>query len=162
MGDMNPRPITRFYQVRVPRPDLGWARIWITDDGCFSTVSDYGNYGYWWGAPGCEFRKFLCGVDSHYLTTKLASGEKEYDDRGTLAAVKQFILGKRRARTWSAVKAREEWELLGKYSSLDSEHDLSQWATETKLPIYEEFGLVRYETPRQLAAFVERIGTGRF
>lgn len=49
----------------------GWALIVIGSDGYFSAVSDWGNYAYIWGAPGCEFRRFLVGLDASYFHSKI-------------------------------------------------------------------------------------------
>jgi hypothetical protein len=69
----------------------GYAYIMIdTEIGLFSTVSDWGNYGYLWSHPGCEFRKFLARLEPDYLLSKLMSGRPdmyEYDDRKTRRAV---------------------------------------------------------------------------
>lgn len=85
---MNPKPVTRFYQVRVPGRSE-WARIWITDDGCITTISDHGNYGYWFGAPGCEFRKFLTGCGDDYILNKLSEGKREVNHDLTVAALRK-------------------------------------------------------------------------
>lgn len=61
-----PQPKTRFYQIKPG--ESGWARIWTTDDGCLSCLSDWGIHGYWWGNPGQEFRAFLVGRDADYIT----------------------------------------------------------------------------------------------
>jgi hypothetical protein len=56
----------------------GWAIIVIGSDGYFSTVSDWGNYSYIWTHPGCEFRKFLVGVDAYYFRGKITHGRKAH------------------------------------------------------------------------------------
>lgn len=68
-------PITRFYQIKPGQS--GWARIWITDDACFTCISDWGNYGHWWGGPGKEFRLFLAGCDDSYLTGCFIAGDRK-------------------------------------------------------------------------------------
>lgn len=80
----NPNPVTRFYQIKPG--ESGWARIWITDDACFTCVSDWRNWGYWWGNPGQEFRRFLISCDESYLTTCLMQG-----DRKTERQVRAFL-----------------------------------------------------------------------
>lgn len=148
-------PVTRFYSVRA-KPCL-WARIWITDDGCFSCLSDYGNYGYWWGAPGCEFRRFLTQVDDHYLTTKLQNGARdEYDGEATLARVQGHIAAERRAKRLTGMEAKRERELLGKHDLVDGEHHLFCWWQESRLD-WGDGGPGAYRTPIQLAAFVREV-----
>jgi hypothetical protein len=80
----NPNPVTRFYQIKPG--ESGWARIWITDDATFTCVSDWGNYSYWWGGPGCEFRLFLARCDDSYLTGCFLGG-----DRKNAPKVKAFL-----------------------------------------------------------------------
>jgi hypothetical protein len=69
----DPNPTTLFYQVKPGQE--GWARIWITNDGSFACISDWGNWGHWWGAPGCEFRRFLIGRDDSYLAGCFMHGD---------------------------------------------------------------------------------------
>lgn len=80
---------THMYTVRTP--NRAWARIWITDDGCFTVISDHGNYGYWWGSPGCEFRQFLCNCDDYYLIGKLSHGDTEYDGEATRQRIREEL-----------------------------------------------------------------------
>jgi hypothetical protein len=150
-----PIPVTRFYSIR--RAPCLWARIWITDDGCFSCLSDYGNYGHWWGSPGCEFRRFLTQVDSYYLTTKLQNGERdEYDGEATLAKVRRHIAAERRAKRLTGMEAKREHELLEKHDLLDGEHHLFCWWQESRLDWGDE-SPGAYRTPIQLAAFVKEV-----
>lgn len=78
-----PPPTSRFYQVHVAAPHTEWARIWITDDGSISILSDYGNYGYWFGSPAREFRSFLVGCGDDYLINKFAAGKRVCDETET-------------------------------------------------------------------------------
>jgi len=103
----NPNPTTRFYEVKPGKS--GWARIWLTDDGCISILSDWGNYGYWFGSPGCEFRLFLTGCDDDYLGNKFAGGKTEFDGEETADAARELILRHRREQRLSAEDARNEW-----------------------------------------------------
>ena len=150
---MSKLPVTRFYKIRGEHSE--WARIWITDDGCFSCLSDFGNYGYWWGSPGCEFRQFLCRVDDYYLATKLSGGEKEYDGEATAKRWMKQICELRRERNIDAEKARDEWWLIRNCSNLHSEFDLYEWYTATKLDIDDGGGV--YRTPIQLQMFIKRL-----
>lgn len=148
-------PTTRFYSVRA-QPCL-WARIWITDDGSFSCLSDYGNYGYWWGSPGCEFRRFLTQVDSHYLTGKLQNGERdEYDGDATLLRIQRHISTELRAKRLTGMEAKRERDLLKNHDIVDGEHHLFCWWQESRLDWSDQTPGV-YRTPIQLAAFVEKV-----
>lgn len=80
---------TRMYTIRTP--SRAWARIWITDDGCFTAISDHGNHGYWWGSPGGEFRRFLTHCDDSYLIGKLSGGQQEYDGEATRQAIRDTL-----------------------------------------------------------------------
>ena len=48
-----------------------WAIIMIDDKGMLSIQSDYGNYAYYWGSPGKDFKTFLTELDNDYLMGKL-------------------------------------------------------------------------------------------
>jgi hypothetical protein len=149
------KPVTRFYMVRGEH--FEWARIWITDDGCFSCLSDFGNYGYWWGAPGCEFRKFLCHIQDDYLMSKLNSGERdEYDADATLKRWQRRICQLRREKELTRDEASKEWTLLENCSGLYSEFDLHEWYLTTKLNCHDE-GPGVYRVPIQIQMFVKRL-----
>lgn len=126
-------PVTRFYQVRVAPPCIEWARIWITDDGCISILSDYGNYGYWFdGLPPCGMRAFLAQAGDDYLSGKFSAGEREMDCTATERAIQREIIERRREGIFSREEARAEWRLA---SGVDWNSELEQWdwARETKL-----------------------------
>jgi hypothetical protein len=147
-------PVTRFY--RLPNQNHeGWARIWITDDGCFTCLSDYGNYGYWWGAPGCEFRKFLCGIDECYLMGKLGRDD-HYDGEATWKAIKHEIVSLRRSEHLSAEEARDEWDLLESHSEIrDYTEEFARWYDDTSLSDAHELRRTCY--PGQLLGFVAHV-----
>lgn len=149
-----PKPKTSLYTIKPGQS--GWARIWITDDGSFTTISDYGNYGYWWSHPGCEFRKFLCDCDKHYLTTKLNGGRSEYDEEGTLKNVKEHIARLREEGDWTEAQAKQELHLLRQYSDISDLYSMHMWTTETKLEI-STGELIRHRMPIHVEMFVERV-----
>lgn len=170
-------PTTRFYYLRSGGQSFwrassaararvaAWARIWITDDGCFTTISDHGNYGYWWTAPGCEFRKFLCGCNTDYLANKLRHGETEFDGEESVKQIRRHICEWRRDGTLSRERAAEEWELVhpkpegrwarGRHSSMVNEIEANRWYEETKLDDASE--LLCYRTPMQLQMFLKHL-----
>ena len=51
-------------------------QIILTNDGMFSSVTDWGNLSYAWRSfgEGKDFREFLCGMDVYYFSTKLITG----------------------------------------------------------------------------------------
>ena len=117
-------------------------------------MSDHGNYGYWWGSPGCEFRKFLCEVDDHYLMGKLSEGKREVDRDATLLAVKREILGCRRRRDITRDQAQAEWLIALEIDWYD-EFERSDWylnRTELREQMME---VVVRRFPMQLQMFVK-------
>jgi len=145
--------ITRFYQVQLGSE---WARFWVTDDGCLSIMSDFGNYGYWWGGPGCEFRAFLARErhgDTGYILGKLAGGKQHFYAEDTERKIKRRILEWRREGALSKEKARKEWELV--CLGIGDEHDAVRWYDRTELQ--DAYDLTSYGPPRQLVAFMDRL-----
>ncbi len=146
----NSKPITRFYEVKPGKS--GWARIWITDDGCISIMSDWGNYGYWFGAPGCEFRLFLTGCDGDYLGNKFCGGKTEFDGEETVEAIRECILRLRRDLRLTRDDARREWRALP--GSFDTAEDFGCWVRETT--IQDAYELSRYVRPHAVRQFMKQ------
>jgi hypothetical protein len=124
------------YKKVSTKEDPGWAIIVVGSDGYFSACSDYGNYAFIWGYPGCDdFREFLVGAqkDPHYFVGKLSHGQKYDGDED----------------------AREEWDRLDN-SDLDNVIGFKEWMDETKLEFAWEWGYQESHSP-QVHAFVERI-----
>ena len=158
-------PQTRSYTVR---RGLEWARIWITDDGCFTTLSDHGNFGYWWSCPGCEFRKFLCEMDDYYLSRKLAVGRHEFDGEASVKTIRSRICDLRRQQCLTREQAQAEWDLVhpkpssgwgdgmrGAFSNMDNEIEAHEWYVATDLGDAAE--LLKYRTPMQIQMFIKRL-----
>jgi hypothetical protein len=151
---VNPNPVTRFYQVRVEKGHE-WARIWITNDGCISIISDYGNFGYWFGSPGCEFRKFLTRCGDDYIQNKLSMGEEQLDQQATERAAKRLVLTNRRDKSLSREQARDEWDAVCAVE-WDSEYSRCKWYfEETKLVDYGACEVLQYRTPMRVQMFVK-------
>lgn len=119
-----PLPKHYFYQLTLPR---GWARIWLTSDGCFTCMSDWGNYAYWWGGVEGEFRRFLMGCDTHYLGGKLGGGKTEFKVERTVKLIRERICYERRHRALSAHVARVEWRRAG---YIHDQRDFERWQEE--------------------------------
>lgn len=50
-------------------------QIVLTSDGMFAGVTDYGNLSFAWRYTGMdEFRRFICGLNTSYFGTKMATG----------------------------------------------------------------------------------------
>ena len=142
----------RRYNVRGER-DEWLATVFIGADGVFSTVSDYGNYGHYWGSPSCDIRAFLCRVSNDYLAAKL-SPQWATDVDATEVEIKRTIIRLRRDGTLDAEQAREEWELL--YCVRDG--DSGGWWAQTTLGQHAYPGdLWQQMRSPQAVLFVERV-----
>jgi len=155
-------PTTRLYQLLPGKS--GWARIWITDDGCFTCISDYGNYGYWWGDPGCEFRKFLTGCDDDYLSGKFSGGAREYDGDRTLKIIREKIIYERRhgERRFDRFAARAEWDRAR--DVLDDERGFERWIGNCEpedsvryAVFYEAWDFASYGAPSRVRHFLKNV-----
>ncbi|HXP52149.1 MAG TPA: hypothetical protein VN922_19490 [Bacteroidia bacterium] len=64
----------KIYNLRTEND--GWlAQVVLTNDGMFSSVSDYGNFSYAWCAYGeGDFREFIAGLGIDYFGSKIYSG----------------------------------------------------------------------------------------
>ncbi len=149
-------PKTRFYQVRVPNRSE-WARIWVTDDGCISVMSDYGDFGYWFGSPGCEFRRFLTGCGDDYLLNKFSSGEQEFDSHATERAARDLVLESRREKSIDRETAREEWDAVCNVD-WSCEYSRSKWYfEETKLVDCAVSDVLKFRVPMHVQMFVKEL-----
>jgi hypothetical protein len=150
----HPNPTTRFYEVKPGKS--GWARIWITDDGCISVMSDWGNYGYWFGSPECEFRLFLTGCDTDYIGGKFAGGKTEFDGEETADAARELVLRHRRSGKLNAADARREWDAIP--TAFDHEIDYAEWVNhETTLGFDYTHDLGCYMRPYAVQQFVKHV-----
>ena len=148
----------RYSLPNVPEWCEGWAIIFLDSTGCFSALSDYGNYAYRWPDHGWgdfDFRKFFIERGDDYLLGKIAPNDV-YDEDETLRAIKKTILSERRHAialadaAWTRERARQEWDLLDRYGWLDSEEAFQEWTRETSLDdpwMYQE----RKTHPRSVA-----------
>lgn len=130
------------------------ATVFLGAEGVFSTVSDYGNYGYWWTGIGGDgdIRRFLCGCDAHYLTGKLAP-RWDPDPDASEIEVKRCIIRLRRDGKLTAEEAREEWGLLFHVRGGDE----GGWWANTNLGEHAfPSELWHYRRPPQAVAFVEK------
>lgn len=146
-------PVSRFYQVRVPNRSE-WARIWITDDGCITTISDHGNYGYWFGAPGCEFRKFLTGCGDDYILNKLSAGERDVNHSLTLAAVRKKLWDMMGDGDIGKGEADEEEAQLDDVDFANGE-SRGMWFSRTRLDAMTASECIVREYPIQVQMFVK-------
>lgn len=110
----------------------GWAVIFLTDTGVFSTVSDYGNYGYIWSNHGMkDVRQFFLRIlkeprEWYYFAQKL-NPNKVYNGDLTL----QNILEHLENSNLSDSEIEHERMLLSEYQDLNSEFDYQYWCLES-------------------------------
>ncbi len=93
----------------------------IREDGFFATVSDFGNYAYWWTATGSkDVRKFFLRAeqDWDYFARKLRP-EWHINEEESFNAVILDILKERSHGELSKADARERYDHVKYYSSDD-------------------------------------------
>lgn len=148
-------PVTRFYQVRKAPPHIEWARIWITDDGCISILSDYGNYGYWFGGlPECGMRAFLVQAGDDYLINKFSAGEREVDHEATEKAICQQIHELMMAGDFGITEKLHEEEIM---TSVDWSSELEQWDWARASKIDDAWRLIQTRYPMQVTMFLKEL-----
>ena len=122
---------THYYALRSDR--LWWARIWVTSDGLITIASDYGHFGYWFGMPGCEFRKFLTQCDPGprgYMAIKLSDGRRVYDADTTVRRIREEVVRLRRQKEFDREVARELWNSVTEHNLDEHDHDVRAWLDE--------------------------------
>lgn len=147
---------TKLYNLPSDKTCEGWAVLVVdTDRGFFATVSDWGNYAFLWTHPGCEFRKFLTGLQPGYLHSKLMHGrpnQEVFDGDGTYAFVKDSV---------EALKDSEpalyetEKELLEEWSTFEALSDFEDWQERTDIGDAWEYHKTFPEP--QCRAFCEKV-----
>lgn len=134
----------------------GWAIAFLDSIGCFSCLSDYGDYGYRWPEAGWgdyDFRKFFGREgNADYVLHKIARSD-EYDGKTTLRAVKERIIEDRRDSILDREQARHEWDLLEAHDRLYSRENFTFWYQETK--IVEAHVLYYTDFSPQVLAFMK-------
>lgn len=145
----------------------GWVIAFLDSIGCFSVLSDYGNYGHRWPQAGWgpgDFRSFLVQCGDDYILRKLAP-QRAYDGAETLINVKRAIIEARRACarrnrhnghavSWSRERAREEWDRLDEFD-IDYIENFVRWADATGLD--EPWEYQCNGPDRDAVAFIEQV-----
>lgn len=161
----------RVWQYRLRTERGSWlADILIREDGFFSTVSDWGNYAYWWRGFGeGDFRRFLITLNGEYVAEKLESGHSYYNPEKTLRRVKERLLRERREGGLAKEEARREWTLLAsllgagftltkpefRRATEMSEFAFGKWCEETAL--HDAAASAFYGASRWVQGFVEHV-----
>jgi hypothetical protein len=117
----------------------GWAIFFLDEAGCFSALSDYGDWSYRWNTRGLPkemtFRHFLLECSDDYILRKIAP-QREYDSVSTLHVIRDMIIGMRRVDQLSKYEARVEWDRLESY--------------DTELPDTSELYMTKYSEQARL------------
>ncbi len=137
----------------------GWAEVFITSRGVFSTVSDWGNYGYVWTHTGHDdVRKFFLNPKGRedYFIGKLGMGVDDVFDadltrRGLLEMVKTIeepeVRKELRAAVRTAYLSTQEsfYEIVG------------EWANHYDVPVEAFYASIALVPDRQVTAFVKKV-----
>jgi hypothetical protein len=128
------------YELHPESNGEGWAIMVIdTDRGFFATVSDFGNYAYLWTSTGCEFRKFLIGLEADYLCKKLLHGRSDsysIDEVETLNAIMAGIeehavaFKEHSNRKWPRYESERD---SAKHADFSNDSGFQEWCDNTKL-----------------------------
>jgi len=135
----------------------GWAIAFLDSIGCFSVLSDWGNYGYRWPQAGWgpgDFRAFFSRCNDDYIVRKIARRDVYYGGQ-TLRAVKDRILEWRRHGNLTRALARGEWELLERFERLHSREDFAMWYMHTR--IEEAHALAVYDFSGDVMGFAAHV-----
>lgn len=112
---------TWHYYFPNDRPGEGWAHVYISENGFFAAVSDWGHFAYMWPREGPDdFRKFFTDAESQwaYFAGKLRP-EKILNEQKSWANIKQELLERRRRKDLTKEQAREARVEMDCYSSWD-------------------------------------------
>lgn len=151
-------PMTFFtYTYDIKPKQEGYARVFVTSDGSFACISDWGSYTSWWSAFGSDIRAFLLRCNDDYLIGRLGNGEQAFDREATVAGIKQEILTHRRHRDagWDSYAARSEWRDA---SRIESECDFNRWFETRESTHWDEpWRYAKSAPPRRLQMFMKRV-----
>jgi hypothetical protein len=136
----------------------GWAIVFLDSTGCFTTVSDWGNYGYRWDNPGSsvnlDVREWLIARGDDYLLSKLAP-EEIYDGPATRKGVEDYLakqlLEHRATPSW----AEDERAALQEYEIQNGVEEFWRWVGGTSLVDAHE--CMRTQPRPQAVQFIKRV-----
>ena len=139
----------------------GWAVVVMCSDGYFSTVSDWGNYAYWWSGHGTrDFRAFVADCDGDYIRCKL-DPSKVLDYERTRDRCRRAVCEARRrpargphAYTLDTETAREAWE---RADGFINEIELNDWFNDYARYLDDYTDLAVYKTPPGIRGFIEKV-----
>lgn len=146
------------YEIRNHPSPGEWATIFIREDGIFTAVSSYGNYGYFWSSTGHgDVRRFLlrCRKDTDYFLKKL-SPRTSVDSDKSIDALKKEICRARREREINRATARDCWINIDSYGD-DWEGIIRDGTCYSFTDTYEVCQLSAVEHDPNAVAFCELI-----
>lgn len=127
----------------------GWWIAFIDEAGCFSVLSDFGDYAYRWpsspeslGAPNLV--RAAVRFDGGYVLQKLADNDW-FDAEATEKAVKQALVSRDDREVAEVVRIGNEFDL----HTAVHDYDLHQEAMDGEL--------ARYDYPPQAREFIKQI-----
>lgn len=160
---------SQIWQYRLTTTSGRWvADVILRADGFFATVSDWGNYAYWWTAFGeRDFRDFIAGLNAGYVASKIGRRE-EYKPERTYQNIRRRILTERREAGLTKESARKEWDLLGRLAAGEwadkrekqranhlGEHEFRTWYDGTEL--YDASESACYGVPSDVEGFTSEV-----
>lgn len=87
---MNKMEIIKTTAEKYELKERGWyTNFYVEANGTLNINSSWGDWSYRWHSPGEEFKKFLCGLDIHYLAGKMKEGNT-LDEVATIRLWKEF------------------------------------------------------------------------
>lgn len=110
-------------------PRDSWSIVFVDSTGCFSVLSDHGDWAYRWVTQHTgqdDFRKFLVQIDSNYLARKIGRAEDNavFDGDRTRQDLRKQVIELRREGRWTRDRARREWDLVGEIEGHPVSFDL--------------------------------------
>lgn len=151
----------KMWRYRIPgEPGRDSGGVVILDStGYFSTVSDYGNYAFYWSAHGMsDFRQFVIGLEKSwdYAASKLGGHRLThiFDAEATAKALKKELLDLRRARYLGKETTETEWLYLKDLE--EGELSPEDWHRLTQV-FHHDTGGAQYRMDRDLEAFCKKL-----
>lgn len=81
--------------------------------GYISVVGSFGDFGHYFGNCGGDFRSFLCGCDTHYLSSKFFGIQaRVFDCDKTVDALKRVVIERRRTGSIERDQARDMFDAI--------------------------------------------------
>jgi hypothetical protein len=133
------------YKIRHPS-GMYWADITIDAKGTTGRIqiaSDWGDYQYYWGACGVDFKDFLAKIGIDYAAVKFGASDG-FNLDSTLKDYRRHVLDSRRRDQITCDEARDLYNEIdemndGPYGSID--HFLTVAHEKDKLPKFFSYDL---------------------